>query len=100
MLFRVSSQEWTELATPPAIGFPSWSRDGQYLYFDTTFTEDPAFFRIRTSDRTLEKLLSLKGMRRFVSEFGSWTGLAPDDSLLLARDISSEEIYALDWQAP
>ena len=100
MLFELSTQKWTELATLPVIGYPSWSRDGQYLYFDTTFTEDPAFFRIRISDRKLERLLSLKGMRRFLSEFSSWTGLAPDDSPLLARDISSQEIYALDWQAP
>jgi Tol biopolymer transport system component/DNA-binding winged helix-turn-helix (wHTH) protein len=100
MLFEPSTQRWTELATLPAIGFPSWSRDGQYLYFDTTFTEDPGFFRVRISDRKLEKLLSLKGMRRFLGEFGSWTGLAPDDSPLLARDVSSQEIYALDWQAP
>jgi Tol biopolymer transport system component/DNA-binding winged helix-turn-helix (wHTH) protein len=100
MLLQLSTQKWTELATLPAIGYPSWSRDGQYLYFDTTFTEDPAFFRVRISDRKLEKLLSLKGVRRFLGEFGSWTGLTPDDSPLLARDISSQEIYALDWQAP
>jgi Tol biopolymer transport system component/DNA-binding winged helix-turn-helix (wHTH) protein len=100
ILFELSTQKWTDLATLPAIGFPTWSRDGQYLYFDTTFTEDPGFFRVRVSDHKLEKLLSLKGVRRFRSEFGPWTGLAPDDSILLARDISSQEIYALDWQAP
>jgi hypothetical protein len=26
--------------------------------------------------------------------------LAPDDSLLALRDISTYEIYALDWQLP
>jgi Tol biopolymer transport system component len=100
MLFQLSTQKWTELAALPVVGYPSWSRDGQYLYFDTAFTEDPAFFRCRISDHKLEKLLSLKGTRRFLGELGSWTGLAPDDSPLLARDISSQEIYALDWQAP
>jgi hypothetical protein len=30
----------------------------------------------------------------------SWTGLAPDDSPLALRDISTFEIYALDWQLP
>lgn len=101
MLFELSTQRWTELEnfSIGPIGYPSWSRDGQYLYFDTTFTDDPGFFRVRISDRKLEKLLSLKGMRRFRGEFGSWTGLAPDDSLLLAHDLSSQEIYALDWQA-
>lgn len=69
------------------IGYPSWSHDGQYtLYFDTTLTDDPAFFRVRISDRKLERLVSLKGMRRFWGQFASWTGLAPDDSLLLVRD--------------
>ena len=52
----------------------------------------------RISDRRLERLASLKGVRRFEGQFGSWTGLAPDDSLLLVRDASSREIYALDWQ--
>jgi hypothetical protein len=30
----------------------------------------------------------------------SWTGLAPDDSPLALRDIGTQEIYALDWEAP
>ena len=29
-----------------------------------------------------------------------WTGLAPDDSPLVLRDIGTQEIYALDWAAP
>jgi hypothetical protein len=31
---------------------------------------------------------------------GSWTGLGPDDVLLLPRDISTQEIYALDMERP
>jgi Tol biopolymer transport system component len=99
MLFDRTSQRWQELATLP-IGYPSWSHDGQYLYFDTSFTENPNFFRLRISDRKLERLVSLKGVRPYWGEFGSWTGLAPDDSLMLVRDTGSQEIYALDWQAP
>ena len=87
------------LVTMP-IGYPSWSHNGQYLYFDTTLTDDPAFFRVGISDHKLERLVSLKGLQRFWGQFGSWTGLAPDDSLLLIRDTSSQEIYALDWQQP
>ena len=34
--------------------------------------------------------------RGFWGEFGQWTGLRPDDSPLLVRDTSSQEIYALD----
>jgi serine/threonine protein kinase len=50
--------------------------------------------------RQSQSVFSLKGVRRFWGPFGSLTGLAPDDSPLLVRDISSQEIYALDWQAP
>ena len=99
MLFDRASQKWQELASIP-IGYPSWSHDGEYLYFDTSLSEDAAFQRVRISDHKLERLFSLKGIRRFWGEFGSWTGLAPDDTPLLVRDISSQEIYALDWQAP
>jgi hypothetical protein len=31
---------------------------------------------------------------------GPWSGLSPDDSPLLLRDISSQDVYALDWDAP
>lgn len=99
MLFDRGAGRWTELANM-SIGYPSWSHDGQYLYFDTTLTDDPAFFRIRISDRKLERLVSLRGVQRFWGELGEWTGLAPDDSPLLVRDTSSQEIYALDFQAP
>jgi Tol biopolymer transport system component/DNA-binding winged helix-turn-helix (wHTH) protein len=99
VLFDRAIQQWTDLVTMP-IGYPSWSHDGRYLYFDTTLTDDAALFRVRVSDRKLERLASLKGLRRFWGQFASWTGLAPDDSFLLVRDTSSQEIYALDWQVP
>lgn len=99
MLFDRINQQWQDLVSLP-IGYPSWSHDGQYIYFDTTLSEDAAFFRVRISDHKLERLISLKGLRRFWGQLGQWTGLARDDSLLLVRDTSSQEIYALDWQAP
>jgi Tol biopolymer transport system component len=100
MLFDRVTARWMELANMTTIGYPSWSHDGQYLYFDTILSDDPAFFRIRISDRKLDQLVSLNGVRRFWGELGQWTGLAPDDSLLLVRDTSSQEVYALDFQAP
>jgi hypothetical protein len=38
MLFDRTNQQWTELVRM-SIGSPSWSHDGQYLYFDPTFTD-------------------------------------------------------------
>jgi Tol biopolymer transport system component len=99
MLFDRDTQQWQELVSLP-IGYPSWSHDGQYLYFDTNLTEDASFFRVRISNHKLEHLVSLRGVHRFWGNLGQWTGLAPDDSPLLIRDVSSQEIYAIDWQAP
>jgi Tol biopolymer transport system component/DNA-binding winged helix-turn-helix (wHTH) protein len=98
-LFNFATGQWSEVVKMP-MGYPSWSHDGRYIYFDTTLTDDPAFFRLRISDGKVERLVSLKGLRRFWGNFASWTGLAPDDSPLLVRDVGSEEIYALDWQLP
>jgi Tol biopolymer transport system component len=97
MLFDRTSQQWAVLARM-GIGFPSWSHDGRYLYFDSILTEDPAFFRVRIRDRQLERLESLKDIHRLWGPNGEWSGLGPDDSLLVTRNISSPEIYALDWQ--
>ena len=97
MLFDRTNQQWTELVRT-TIGYPSWSHDGQYLYFDSTFTEDPAFFRVRISDHRFERLASLKDIHRYWGPNAEWSGLGPGDSLLVTRNISSPEIYALDWQ--
>lgn len=99
VLFDFATHQWTDLVTKP-IGYHTWSHNGQYLYFDSTLNNDLAFYRVRISDHKLERVASLKGLQRFLGDLGSWTGLAPDDSLLLTRDTSSQEVYALDWQAP
>jgi len=38
------------------------------------------------------------GMKQ--DDFWYWSGLAPDDSPLVLRDASTQEIYALDFQLP
>lgn len=98
-LFDRATQKWQDLVSMP-MGYPSWSHDGQYIYFDTTLNDDAAFLRVRISDHKVERLLSLKAVRQYWGPFGPWTGLAPDDSLLLVRDIGSQEVYALDFQTP
>jgi len=96
MVWEIATRKWTEVARMP-IGYPSWSHDSRYLYFDTGFTRDPAFYRVRISDHKLEEVADLKGLRRYWGEFGEWTGLAPDDTPLLTLNASSQEVYALDW---
>jgi hypothetical protein len=72
------------------------------VYFDSGDEGDPAFYRVQIKDGKVERVASLKDVKRPPAggHPGSWTGLAPDDSLLALRDISSFEIYALDLELP
>jgi len=98
MLFDSKTRKWTELESIDA-AFPNWSRDSNYLYFLSS-CNDAAIYRVRISDRKLEKVVSLKGVRLTIGEVGTWCGLGPDDSPLVLRDVGSQEIYALDLQLP
>jgi Tol biopolymer transport system component/predicted Ser/Thr protein kinase len=96
-LFDFAGQRWDEIAKMSA-GFPSWSKSSEYVYFSHAGLE-PAVMRVRLRDRKVERVADLKTFRA-TGYFGDWLGLAPDDSLLMLRDTGTQEIYALDWQAP
>jgi Tol biopolymer transport system component/DNA-binding winged helix-turn-helix (wHTH) protein len=99
MLFDFSTQKWAELLSSPA-AYPNWSRDGRYIYFSNPYVAEPVVYRVRISDRKLELVTSVSRQRLGWTIVGKWTGLASDDSPLVLRDTGSEEIYALDWEAP
>jgi Tol biopolymer transport system component/DNA-binding winged helix-turn-helix (wHTH) protein len=99
MLFDFKTRKWTNLVNVQ-VGYPTWSRDSRHIYFDSYSDDKPGFYRVRISDRALEQIASLKGLRRAWGAFDPWSGLAPDDSPLVLRDAGTQEIYALDWQAP
>ena len=97
VLFDFSTQQWDDLAKIPA-SFPNWSKAGDYVYF--LLEEDqPSVMRVRMRDRKVEKVADLKQFRQ-TGHYGFWLGMAPDDSPLLLRDTGTQEIYALDWEAP
>jgi hypothetical protein len=95
LLFDFTTKQWTDLASMP-LSYPQWSRDGKYIYFRST----PLVLRIRISDRKIEQWASLKDLRNAPSAFGRWTGLAPDDSPMVLRDVGAQDIYALERQTP
>jgi Tol biopolymer transport system component len=99
VLYDAETQKWETFAKLNA-GYFSWSHDGKYMYLTTVATE-PVFARIRVPDgRGIETLVSLKDVRLFTGTFGEWTGIAPDDSLLVLKNTSVDEIYALNLQSP
>ena len=92
-LLDVATGRWETLASG-VLHFANWSRDSQYVFFES-WGEDTAVVRIRIRDRQREKIGTLKKFRRTVGPERCWSGLTPDDSLLVLRDVGSQEIYAL-----
>src|SRR5216683_1815251 len=99
MLFDLSTQKWIELAKI-FVAYPTWSRNSRYIYFDGSLDSEEGYFRVRIADGKLDRIFSLKGFQAAGGAFGNWTGIAPDESPLLVRDASIQEIYALDWATP
>jgi DNA-binding winged helix-turn-helix (wHTH) protein/Tol biopolymer transport system component len=100
MLFNTKTQKWEELSANYS-GYPSWSRDGKFLYFQD-WNRGSGYpsrvVRIRIGDRKLETVVDLKSLDRLsIGTFMSWSGLAPDDAVLLSRNNSTQEIYAVKW---
>jgi Tol biopolymer transport system component len=101
LLLDLATQKWRQLADKMGvIGYMTWFPDSKYVGFDTSFTTDPGFFRVEIPSGQVTRVVGLKNLRRFFSPWGEWSGLAPDGSPLLVRDISTQEIYALDWKLP
>jgi len=99
--FDLKNQKWSDPISENApIGFPTWSKDSKYLYFDEGGAE-PSFRRIKFGAPSSEMLFPLKGIYRAGSDMvGEWSGLTPDGLPLFTRDISIQEIYALDVELP
>ena len=96
VLFDFQTQKWTELAKG-GVGWPSWSKDGEYVYL--LATGDRAVLKIRASTGQVERAVDLKSFRS-TGEWGCLLALAPDGSLLLLRDAGTQDVYALDWEEP
>jgi len=97
VLFDFQTGKWSELMKGKP-GFPNWSADGRYVYF-LRVPDNPSVLRIRISDRKVEQVADMKDLP-MTGIVAVWLGLAPDDSPLLLRDTGSQDVYALDWEAP
>jgi eukaryotic-like serine/threonine-protein kinase len=102
VVFDFKTGKWSDwLNEPEAVGFPAWSRDGKYLFYDTISTDHPTYRRVKLGQTRSELVLDLKDLRRYsLTLVGAWSGLAPDGSALFVRDLSTDEIYSLDLELP
>jgi hypothetical protein len=61
--------------------------------------QNPAVPRVRIGDRKAEEVPDLKGLPT-TGYWGISLALTPDDSPLLLRNFGTQDVYALDWNAP
>ena len=96
MLLDQSTNTWSTLAEGEHLAFNEWSPDGKYVYVRENRGGFATIVRVRVRDRIQEEVLSLKDFPSPVDPFAAWYGLTPDGKILLMRDRSVQEIYALD----
>lgn len=96
-LFDFKAQKWTRLINEPVgVFFPAWSRDANYLYYNVA-GKNAAYRRIKMGQTRTELVVDTSSLRRWGLP---WSGLTPDGSALLVRDVSSDEIYSLELELP
>jgi Tol biopolymer transport system component len=99
MLYDTAKKSWTQLGVS-RFGFENWSHDGKYLYAEDYSDKTDDLVRVSVPTGKMERLLSIKEVPRGFDPWEFWIGLTPDDSLLMMRDRSTQEIYSLDVRFP
>jgi serine/threonine protein kinase/Tol biopolymer transport system component len=99
-LLEVTAHRWRKLPAAFNCNYWAWSHDSKYIYCDSPAENEMAVFRLRVANDKIEKVASLKGIRRGMGAFGEWFGLGPGDAPLVLRNTGNQQIYALDWEAP
>jgi WD40 repeat protein len=97
MLCDLQTGNWRQLAQG-ALGNPEWSHDSAYLCAQNI--QGAATVRIRISTGAIEPVANLSGERIALVGLGAWYALTPDDSVVTIRDLSRQEIYALELRNP
>lgn len=99
VLFDWESERWQELAHVNA-SYPTWSSDSKSLYLGAKVNNRQGQYRINVADKQLERVVSLPEVLHEAVSFALWSGMAPDGALIVARDLSRQEIFGLEWQTP
>jgi serine/threonine protein kinase len=98
--FDFSSGKWSDLLALPSASL-SWqlSRDHKFLFYAVGAQKVQ---RVSLATRKVEDVTELKGFHQATNPIsGNWDfSVAPDGSLIFPRDISSQEIYALNMRWP
>ena len=102
MLLDVTTGQWSELATQKNMYYPYWSPDSRYLCYEEQPADEPEINCVNILSHNKERLVGLKNVVRVTLPISNqpWTGVAPDGSPLIMRDVGNRELYALELQLP
>jgi len=82
------------LLTTMGAGYPAWSRDGKYVYFENDACS--IWYRIGIADHEPVEVANMSGLQMPATGLG-WVGVTPHGEIISARDTSTKQIYAMDW---
>jgi eukaryotic-like serine/threonine-protein kinase len=96
VLYDFKTKKWSDwFSESGLVSSPIWSRDSAYIYFENVQGKQPGYRRIKLGETRSEYLLDLKDLHR-----SWWSGITPDGSPIFSRDLSTDEIYALELNLP
>jgi DNA-binding winged helix-turn-helix (wHTH) protein/Tol biopolymer transport system component len=88
-LFDTTSGLWSTTSAVH-VNNPNWSRDTKSLFYDTEGGPH-ALRRFRIEDNKVVEITAIA----FLRPVNGWSGLAPDDSPIVLKNLTSPAVYAL-----
>jgi hypothetical protein len=89
-LFDVSTEQWSMVSPADMLTNLHFSRNGEFVYYESTSVSHAVLMRMRISDRRNEQVMDFQNIRRpLIQSSAGWTGLANDDSPIMQRDIGA-----------
>jgi eukaryotic-like serine/threonine-protein kinase len=98
-VYSFSTRAWTRLAKA-SIGYPTWSHNGDSIFFLNHLAGGDQVFRVSVTTSKLEVVTDLKNFHGAPFLIGYWFGLAPDDSPLLISDAGIWDFHSLSLTLP
>ena len=101
MLYDVTSRTTRTLAQQA--DYPRWSADGQYAYFSSIYFSargrTGGVYRWKLATNTTESVVKYPDFL-LTGAYGVSYGLTPENEILMLRDLSTRDLYALDMELP
>jgi Tol biopolymer transport system component len=98
VLYDFATQKWIDwVKEPGSIVLPTWSKDGSYVYYGNRSSENAGYRRVKLGEHRSELVVDLKNLAQLDP---GWSGIDPSDTPLFVRNLSTDEIYALDLDLP